>query len=274
MAINPISSGAFAPSSSPAALLSFFCSIVFRQPERQSKALPLLFYIRFFSSTLSCSLILLITRHGLPAARQPGGISRVTTLPAPITQPSPIVTPPHTVTFPASQQLLPMLDRLCVLQIICAAVRSCANIALLTEKRVHRRKQAAIRPEEHIVANRDRAAVENGEIKICVAILAKIRKYAVVKIHRPLQKQPRLSVRRKLLENFGSQLFLVLVGVVILPAELMRLQSQSGKLGIRRIVELIGEHVLKLLAHSSAMISHSTRTSLGRRATSTQLLAG
>ena len=31
MAINPISSGAFAPSSSPAALLSFFCSIVFRQ---------------------------------------------------------------------------------------------------------------------------------------------------------------------------------------------------------------------------------------------------
>ena len=33
MAINPISSGAFAPSSSPAALLSFFCSIVFRQPE-------------------------------------------------------------------------------------------------------------------------------------------------------------------------------------------------------------------------------------------------
>ena len=33
MAINPISSGAFAPSSSLAALLSFFCSIVFRQPE-------------------------------------------------------------------------------------------------------------------------------------------------------------------------------------------------------------------------------------------------
>ena len=33
MAINPISSGAFAPSSSPAALLSFFCSIVFRQPD-------------------------------------------------------------------------------------------------------------------------------------------------------------------------------------------------------------------------------------------------
>ena len=32
MAINPISSGAFAPSSSPAALLSFICSIVFQRP--------------------------------------------------------------------------------------------------------------------------------------------------------------------------------------------------------------------------------------------------
>jgi hypothetical protein len=37
MAINPISSGAFAPSSSPAALLSFFCSIVFRQPDTEMK---------------------------------------------------------------------------------------------------------------------------------------------------------------------------------------------------------------------------------------------
>ena len=79
------------------------------EKQRQSFALPLFFYIRFFSSTLSCSLILLITRHGLPAAKCPAGISRVTTLPAPITQPSPSVTPPHTVTFPASQQLLPML---------------------------------------------------------------------------------------------------------------------------------------------------------------------
>ena len=39
MAINPITSGAFAPSCSPAALLLFICSIVFRQAEsRSSKA--------------------------------------------------------------------------------------------------------------------------------------------------------------------------------------------------------------------------------------------
>ena len=58
---------------------------------------------------LSVSVICRITRQGLPTASEFGGISRVTTLPAPITQPSPIVTPPQTVTFPASQQLFPIL---------------------------------------------------------------------------------------------------------------------------------------------------------------------
>ena len=47
MAINPISSGAFAPSSSPAALLSFFCSIVFRQPESSLSAAFLLTFVLF-----------------------------------------------------------------------------------------------------------------------------------------------------------------------------------------------------------------------------------
>jgi hypothetical protein len=46
-----------------------------------------------------------ITRHGFPAARLYGGMSFVTTLPAPITHPSPMVTPPQTTTLDASQQL-------------------------------------------------------------------------------------------------------------------------------------------------------------------------
>lgn len=46
-----------------------------------------------------------ITRHGFPAARLYGGMSLVTTLPAPITHPSPMVTPPQTTTLDASQQL-------------------------------------------------------------------------------------------------------------------------------------------------------------------------
>ena len=48
--------------------------------------------IYHYNSILSLSVISLITLHGLPAARLWGGISLVTTLPAPITEPSPIVT--------------------------------------------------------------------------------------------------------------------------------------------------------------------------------------
>lgn len=57
---------------------------------------------------LSCSLRVRITRHGTPAAKELAGISRVTTLPAPITQLSPMVTPLHTVTLADSYTLLPM----------------------------------------------------------------------------------------------------------------------------------------------------------------------
>ena len=58
---------------------------------------------------LSFSVSLRITRQGTPAAITPAGISRVTTLPAPITLPSPIVTPPQTVTLEASHTLSPIV---------------------------------------------------------------------------------------------------------------------------------------------------------------------
>ena len=57
---------------------------------------------------LSASVISRITRQGTPAAKLLGGMSRVTTLPAPITQLSPMVTPGQTVTDAPNQQLLPM----------------------------------------------------------------------------------------------------------------------------------------------------------------------
>ena len=47
------------------------------------------------------------TLQGLPAATTPAGISRVTTLPAPMTLPSPMDTPPQTVTFAPSQTFSP-----------------------------------------------------------------------------------------------------------------------------------------------------------------------
>ena len=58
----------------------------------------------FLLYMLSLSVSLRITLQGLPAAKQPAGISRVTTEPAPITEPLPIVTPPQITTFEAIQQ--------------------------------------------------------------------------------------------------------------------------------------------------------------------------
>ena len=56
----------------------------------------------------SASVSVRITRQGFPAAKLCGGIERVTTLPAPITQPSPIVTPGRIVTFAQIQQPFPI----------------------------------------------------------------------------------------------------------------------------------------------------------------------
>lgn len=50
----------------------------------------------------------LTTRQGLPKANTFGGISLVTTLPAPITEPCPIFTPGKTTTLPPSYVLSPI----------------------------------------------------------------------------------------------------------------------------------------------------------------------
>ena len=76
----------------------------------------------------SASVICRITLHGFPTARECGGISFVTTLPAPITQPSPIVTPPVTTTLLASQQLSPIVIGFAYSSSY--AVPSCLNLML------------------------------------------------------------------------------------------------------------------------------------------------
>ena len=50
MAINPITSGAFAPSSSPATLLLFICRIVFRQSGKIAPRWGAIFLLRLFCS--------------------------------------------------------------------------------------------------------------------------------------------------------------------------------------------------------------------------------
>src|SRR5262249_53147104 len=50
----------------------------------------------------------LITRAGMPTARDRGGMSSITRLPAPMQLPSPIVTPPRTITRAPIHTLSPM----------------------------------------------------------------------------------------------------------------------------------------------------------------------
>lgn len=76
----------------------------------------LIFRYMFYSSKysgckfiLSSSVIERRTRQGEPTARLYGGISLVTTEPAPITHPSPMLTLGQMVTLPPSQQLSPMV---------------------------------------------------------------------------------------------------------------------------------------------------------------------
>ena len=52
----------------------------------------------------SASVMGRMTLHGQPAAKDIGGMSRVTTAPAPMTQPSPIVTPGQMTTLAPNQQ--------------------------------------------------------------------------------------------------------------------------------------------------------------------------
>ena len=62
-----------------------------------NRSLPLVLHLIFFGYFAN--------NTAWVAARLYGGISLVTTLPAPMTHPSPMVTPPHTTTLDASQQL-------------------------------------------------------------------------------------------------------------------------------------------------------------------------
>ena len=62
--------------------------------------------------TVSAAVIGRMTRAGLPAAKEPAGMSRVTTLPAQMTQFSPMVTPGQTTTFAPNQQSCPMVTGL------------------------------------------------------------------------------------------------------------------------------------------------------------------
>ena len=86
------------------------CSLssYFTSPIHRSARTKFLYGLLGSCSSSSEDGILFITRHGLPTATEKGGMSFVTTDPAPIVQPSPIVIPGRMMTIPPIQQSFPM----------------------------------------------------------------------------------------------------------------------------------------------------------------------
>lgn len=103
--------------------VGFAIAFIFMLYPLFSSILKLIGYFLKFRSVMTTNLVfhrsmLLMVPHyqfyerlykGFPTAKLCGGISLVTTLPAPITLPSPIVTPGSTATCPPNQVLLPIL---------------------------------------------------------------------------------------------------------------------------------------------------------------------
>lgn len=87
-------------------------------------------YLSLHKLSLSFSVISRSTLQGFPTAITYGGISLVTTEPAPMIAPSPMVTPGHTVTFAPSQTQSPITMGLLLKQ---PAYRSSLSMAWLVQ---------------------------------------------------------------------------------------------------------------------------------------------
>ena len=96
-----------------------------------------------------------ITRQGLPAAKTPSGMSRVTTLPAPITALCPIRTPGKMIAPPPTQTSDPKL----------AGLRTLLT-AQLGVQRMHRSVDLDRRAKEGEAADVDRTDVEHDAVEV------------------------------------------------------------------------------------------------------------
>ena len=145
-----------------------------------------------------------MTRHGTPTARLLSGISRVTTLPAPITQLSPTVTPGQTVTFAPNQQLLPILTGLA------RQTRRSMPSGNLTfsrssgKKRMQRCYNRHIRSEIAVIAYCDGSIILNSQIEIGKQPVAYYGMAAVMDKQRSLKKSSPLPAAKRYLSQYCS----------------------------------------------------------------------
>jgi hypothetical protein len=135
-----------------------------------------------------------MTRHGLPAAKAPSGMSRVTMLPAPMTARDPIRTPARIKATPAHPDIRSDLDRfsefLLSAQVVIERMQRCKNLHAGTEERV--------------VSDSHFAYIEHDAIEIEEYARTQVNIGTVVAVERRLHPDGVATSTEKILEDPSS----------------------------------------------------------------------
>ena len=150
-----------------------------------------------------------MTRHGLPAAKTPVGMSRVTTLPAPMTVRSPMVTPGQMIAPPPTHTSAPIVTGL---------PNSCLRRSSAFH-RVGRGVDLHRGAEEREVADGDAADVEHDAVEVEVDALAEMDVRAVIAVERRLHPDCVAARAEEVREDAAAQVGVAFGGGIEVAAE-------------------------------------------------------
>ena len=142
----------------------------------------------------------------------PAGMSLVTTLPAPITALSPIRDARQHLHAHADPHIAADRDGFGIFQ---------PGVALGCVHRVARRGEAAVRADEHMVAERDRRAVQDHQIMVGIKRLARADVEAVVHIKRRLDDNIVMAHGEQFAQQVQTLVRLCAAGQVVIQAQIL-----------------------------------------------------
>ena len=172
------------------------------------------------------------TRQGLPAATVFAGMSRVTTLPAPMTQPFPMVTPGQTTTSAAAEpDIISDGDGTGKLD---------AFAALLRVDGMAGGVKAAVGTDHHMVAEGDLGAVEDDTVVVGIKVFAQVDVVAVIAPEARLNQKSSISAAQQLPQQVHPFLPLLVFGCVEGIAQLLAAGTQRAQFLIARKVGQTG----------------------------------
>ncbi len=132
-----------------------------------------------------------MTRAGLPTASECGGISLVTTEPAPIVQPSPMVTPGQIDGIAANPAIIANRD----------GFRYLESASLYDVQRMRSGVNMYAWAKKHVVANGDFHRIEHHTIEVEIDILACVNVVPIIAMKGRLYIQTLVRIGQQLLEK-------------------------------------------------------------------------